>query len=400
MKIVFDETKKMKPIKTWCMAPEEGALEQAMNLAQLPFLHKHVALMPDTHFGFGMPIGGVIALDQVVIPGAVGVDIGCGMCAAKFGVKAAEFTPDMLRAIMGKIHKAIPVGFNHHQVPTASASMPEPYLGGRFDKDPDMPIVMAEYKKATLSLGTLGGGNHFIELQKDEEGNLWAMIHSGSRNLGKTVCDYYTKIAADLNKTWRSSVPAEWKLAFLPSQSTEGKQYLKEMEYCLRFAKASRMEMMLQVSKAICDVMPAAWSAAMDITDVHHNYAQLENHFGANVWVHRKGATSARAGETGIIPGSQGTASYIVRGKGCEDSFMSCSHGAGRAMSRTAAIKNLDLAGEIKRLDDQGIIHGIRNQKDLDEAAGSYKNIETVMKEQDDLVHIMHKLLPIAVVKG
>jgi tRNA-splicing ligase RtcB len=263
----------------------------------------------------------------------------------------------------------------------------------------DLPEITAqEYPNALLSLGTLGGGNHFIEFQVDSTQYLWVMIHSGSRNLGKKICDYYNEMAVDLNRQWWSSVPAEHELAFLPCNSEEGKLYISEMEHALTFAKHNRMLIMDRIRQAICQVLPGAQFDQE--LDIHHNYAALEYHDHGNFWVHRKGATQARFDQLGIIPGSQGTASYIVKGLGNPKSFQSCSHGAGRAMGRKAATRDLDLAAEQKRLDDKGILHAIRGQQDLEEAAGAYKDIDIVMEEQKDLVEVVYKLEPIGVIKG
>jgi tRNA-splicing ligase RtcB len=223
------------------------------------------------------------------------------------------------------------------------------------------------------------------------------MLHSGSRNLGKKVCDYYNKIAKNLNEQWCSSIPKEWDLAFLPLDDEIGQAYMAEMQYCVDFALANRTLMM----NNILDIFASetAWGVS-ELINIAHNYARMEHHFGKNVMVHRKGATSARLNEYGIIPGSQGTASYIVNGKGNPDSFMSCSHGAGRAMGRKQAERTLDLITEQKKLDDQGIIHAIRGVHDLDEASGAYKDIDVVMAEQSDLVSIVAKLSPLAVIKG
>jgi tRNA-splicing ligase RtcB len=391
MKVIFDKTKKMRPVKSWCMEPEQSAVDQAINLAMLPFTHSHVALMPDTHSGYGMPIGGVAGFLGVVIPYCVGVDIGCGMYALRTNLKAALFTRELRQQVMAEIRKRIPLGKNHHEkLPSLDFMPPKP------DKAL-CPIAFAQYDRATRSLGTLGGGNHFIEFQYDEEGFVWIMIHSGSRNLGKTICDYYHEQANALAKQWNSATLKEWKLAHLPVDSDIGRSYIAEMQFALRFAKANRRSMMLAVFESLNGILPVDETFLLDI---HHNYAALEHHFGEDVWVHRKGATSARMDELGIIPGSQGSTSYIVRGKGNPLSFTSCSHGGGRCMSRTAATKTLDLVAEIKKLDDQGIVHGIRNAADLDEAVGSYKDINVVMAEQADLVDMVHVLHPMAVVKG
>ncbi len=389
-------------IKSWCENPEDGAIEQAKNLAKLPFAFKQICLMPDTHQGYGMPVGGVLATKDIVIPNAVGVNIACGMNAEKTTVK--EITTDQLKIIMGKIRKEIPVGFNHHKKEQEQKLMPEfnsligyDYEVGMYGNK-HLLICMKEYKNALTQLGTLGSGNHFLEIQRDEKSFIWIMVHSGSRNLGKQVADHYNKVAVELNKKWHSKIPKEWQLAFLPIDSEEGQSYLKEMNYCVDFAFANRKLMMDRVKEIIIgEFKDTIFEPAINIA---HNYARMENHFGQNVMVHRKGATSARKDEIGIIPGSQGTSSYIVRGLGNPESFMSCSHGAGRKMSRTEAKKTLNLEEEIKKLDDQGIIHGIRHIEDLDEAAGSYKNVEIVIAEQIDLVDIVHKLQPLAVIKG
>jgi len=395
-------------IKCWCNEPEEGAIKQATNLSALPFLHKHVALMPDTHEGYGMPIGGVIATIGVVIPNAVGVDIGCGMCAVKTSL--TEMSQEEIKKIFGGskenkggIRSCVPVGFSHHSKKQDENLMPEkPYRNGDnyslWLKHEGYDIVSEEYESALKQIGTLGGGNHFIEIQKGDDGHIWIMLHSGSRNLGYKVANHYNKIAKDLNEKWYSSVPKEHDLAFLPIDSMGGKAYLREMKYCLDFAKANRAAMMIN----ICDVFNEHYPGIeMDSgIDVHHNYATMEHHFDKNVMIHRKGATSAKTDQLGIIPGSQGTASYIVRGKGNRDSFTSCSHGAGRAMGRKQAQRELSVENEIKILEDQGILHSIRTEKDLDEASSAYKNIDIVMEEQNDLVDIVVKLKPLAVIKG
>lgn len=240
--------------------------------------------------------------------------------------------------------------------------------------------------------------NHFIEIQKGDDGHIWLMIHSGSRNLGYKVAKHYNKIAIELNEKWYSLVPKKWELAFLPLDSEEGKTYRQSMQYCIDFALANRGLMMDRVKEAVQDVISNIEFDSM--INIAHNYAAMENHFGKNVMVHRKGATKATEGLIGIIPGSQGTASYIVKGKGDPDSFKSCSHGAGRIMGRNQARKELDLETEKKRLDDLGIIHSIRNKKDLDEATGAYKDISIVMANQTGLVDILVKLEPLAVIKG
>jgi tRNA-splicing ligase RtcB len=266
----------------------------------------------------------------------------------------------------------------------------------------DLPkIVGQQYDRALYQIGTLGSGNHFLEIQVSLSDNrIWIMIHSGSRNLGKQVADEYNKIAVALNKKWHTSVNPKWELAFLPLDTPEAKAYVEEMQYCVDFALANRKLMMERVLQAFEHEMKTKEVADGNMINIAHNYARMESHFGKNVLVHRKGATSARKGEVGIIPGSQGTKSYIVMGLGNEESFQSCSHGAGRKMGRKDAQRRLDLEIEKKKLDEQGIIHGIKSVEDLDEAAGAYKDIDVVMENQNDLVSILHELSPLAVVKG
>ena len=389
------------PIKMWLDDIEDGALDQALNLANLPFVHKHVAIMPDSHQGYGMPIGGVIATDGVVIPNAVGVDIGCGMCAVKTSL--TEIDTETLKKIMGEIRKAVPVGFNKHKEKQDFDLLPERFITNLLF---DGSICMQQEANALKSLGTLGGGNHFIEIQKGDDGHIWIMIHSGSRNLGLKVAEHYNKLAIKLNKQWYTQIPEKWELAFLPLDSDEGKSYITEMNYCVEFALANRKLMMDRIKSVF---MNNFWSningdVAAEfpnkIINIAHNYATMENHFGKNVMVHRKGATLAREGTIGIIPGSQGTSSYIVEGLGNKESFHSCSHGAGRKMSRKKACAELNLEAEIAQLDELGVIHGVRHKKDLDEAPGSYKDIDVVMENQKDLVKILTKLTPLAVIKA
>lgn len=402
MEIIKKEDYKVE-VKSWCPDIEESALKQVDNLARLPFVFKHVAIMGDVHMGFGMPIGGVVALKDVISPAMVGVDIGCGMCAVKTSL--TDIDTETLKKIMGKIRKQIPVGFEHQKerLQMYSDLMPEHNDGDFFD----MPVVDREWDKATSQIGTLGGGNHFIEIQKGSDSHIWIMIHSGSRNLGKQVADHYNKVAIELNKKWHSDVPEEWELAFLPVDSEEGQAYIREMNYCVEFALANRELIMERIQKIFATYFvdedgygPIPGIEFDPIINIAHNYASKEKHFGKEVWVHRKGATLATKDTIGIIPGSQGTSSYIVKGKANRDSFNSCSHGAGRKMGRKEAERRLNLEEEIKLLDDQGILHAIRGVGQLDEATGAYKDIQTVMKNQEDLVEILIKLTPLGVIKG
>lgn len=396
MKVI--NTEKL-PIKMWLNDIEDGALFQLNNLANLPFIYKWVCAMPDCHQGYGMPIGGVIATEGVIIPNAVGVDIGCGMCAVKTSL--TEISQDQLKKIMGEIRKVIPVGFAHHPKPqdeslmpqgvTQLVSVPSLELGSHRSESYLPDIIKQEYQNALTQLGTLGGGNHFIEIQKGNDGHIWIMIHSGSRNLGFTVANHYNKVAVALNEKWFSSIPKEHELAFLPLDSKEGQNYIAEMQYCVDFALANRKLMM----DRILEIFNIEHEPMINIA---HNYASLENHYGKNVWVHRKGATLARKGLIGIIPGSMGTSSYIVEGLGNPESFESCSHGAGRRMGRQEAIRTLDLKHEQEIMKD--ILGAPRTQNDLEEAPSAYKDILDVMENQKDLVKILVELRPLAVIKG
>lgn len=376
------------PIKIWLKEGEmeEGALSQARNLANLPFAFKHIAIMPDTHQGYGMPIGAILATKGAIVPNAVGVDIGCGMCSLRTNLTNLE-TSD-LKKIMTQIRKSVPVGFQRHNNPQDQSWMPK--LKG------NLPIVEMEYENALYQIGTLGGGNHFVEIQKGSDGYIWIMIHSGSRNIGFTVANHYNKIAQAKNKAMGNKVPRD--LAYLPEDSEDYDLYWKEMSYCVDFALANRKLIMERTKLAFSEILPGLEFS--DFINKPHNFASIEEHFGEKVIVHRKGATRAREAEWGMIPGSQGTRSFLVKGKGNTDSFESCSHGAGRVMSRAQARKKLDLKKESKALEDQGILHAIRHRNDLDEAPGSYKNIEEVMANQEDLVAIQIELHPLAVVKG
>ena len=381
------------PVKIWTDYVEKSAMRQIENLTTLPFLFHHLAIMPDVHTGMGMPIGGVLACKDAIIPNAVGVDIGCGMCAVKTNWKVADIPTDVLRKqIMRGIRKRIPLGMDHHK-----EAQDEKYLPTGHDID-KMEIVKRRQESITKEVGTLGGGNHFIELQKDETGTLWIMIHSGSRNLGKLVGDYYNEKAKKLNERWYSVVSPDIRLSFLPLRTDEFNAYWPEMKYRVDYALCNRKLMMERIEEVIKDAIPEIGFEPM--INIAHNYAAWERHYGQDVIVHRKGATLAREGVIGIIPGSQGTASYIVEGLGNPESFCSCSHGAGRTLSRTAAIRDLNLKEEVERLDALGIIHAIRNQNDMQEASGAYKDIETVIANEADLVKVKTRLLPVAVIKG
>ncbi len=384
-------TTEKKPIKLWLEDIEEGALQQAKNLANLPFVFKHISIMPDSHQGYGMPIGAVMATQGVVVPNAVGVDIGCGMCAVKTNLTLMD--QESLQALVSDIKKMIPVGFKHQ-----TTDQEEWLSSDQKSTLNECSVIKTEYQNSLKQLGTLGGGNHFIEIQKGSDGFIWLMIHSGSRNLGFKVANHYNKIAIELNEMWHLSVPKEWQLAFLPMNSTACDDYLQEMNHCVEFALKNRELMMERIETCVRDLFGSVkFSPTINIA---HNYVAKEHHFGKNVMVHRKGATKAYKHQLGIIPGSQGTSSYIVTGKGERESFKSCSHGAGRKMGRKQAQRELNLEEEQAKLDFIGVIHSIENVKDLDEAPGSYKDISVVMANQEDLVEILVELTPLAVIKG
>lgn len=377
-------------ILSWCENLEPAAMQQVQNLSKHPCLVGNVCLMPDAHCGYGMPIGGVVALDNAISPNMVGVDIGCGMLAVQTSLTNIEH--DKVKAIVDKIYERIPLGFEHHKEAQENPiflDMP------RWNKT---EVCKREFFSAQKQIGTLGGGNHFIEIQSGDDGHIWFMIHSGSRNLGKQVADYYNKQAVKLCKMYKQDAAAEQDLAFLPIGSYEAGMYINEMKLCLDFAFENRKMIADSIKKIFVEEFPQI-TFEKDI-NIHHNYAAVEEHYKRKVWVHRKGATLARKETIGIIPGSQGTSSYIVQGLGNEASLQSCSHGAGRCMSRSKAIKELSLKAEQEILNRQGIVHRMNEQDLLDEAPSAYKNIDQVMEAQKDLVQILVKLTPLGVVKA
>ena len=387
----WERTDKRIPIKSWCKTVEAGALEQAENLADLNVTYKHVALMPDCHVGYGMPIGGVIACIDAVIPNAVGVDIGCGMLAVETDMEAAGMTVKLIKEIMGETRGAIPVGFDHHK----SQQNWDQWKAAPLE----CPPIRQEIESARYQLGTLGGGNHFIEIQEGDDGLLWLMIHSGSRNFGLKIADYYHRLAQKLCEKKDVSLPSR-DLAWLPRDSEEAAEYLAAMGYALKFAARNRELMMERFSEIVCR---RAHCHVAQMVNIHHNYCAVERHFGRDVLVHRKGATAANKGQMGIIPGSMGTASFIVRGLGNPDSFMSCSHGAGRIMGRNEACRKLSVEECDKAM--EGVVFGRwskdrRGHLDLSEAPQAYKNIDEVMLAQSDLVEIVARLRPLGVIKG
>ncbi len=374
------------PIKLWLEDIEEGALQQAKDLANLEIAFKHIAIMPDSHQGYGMPIGGVLATKDAIIPNAVGVDIGCGMCCLRTDLK--EINTADLKNVMKQIRQTVPVGHKHHKEKQDEKYMP--VLKG------NLPIVSKEYERGKTQVGTLGGGNHFIEIQQGSDGYIWIMVHSGSRNIGYTTAKHYHERAIEETKKRGSNVPKD--LSYFVRGTEYYDNYFKEMNYCIEFALQNRKLMMHRVKEAFTEFLPAVQFS--NFINKPHNFAAWEKHFEEDLMVHRKGATRAEEGEWGMIPGSQGTNSYLVKGKGNAKSFNSCSHGAGRIMSRTKARKSLNFKEEVAQLKNKGILHALRHKKDLDEAPGSYKNIKDVMRLQKDLVTIKVELKPLAVIKA
>ncbi|MCW7753656.1 RtcB family protein [Desulfobotulus sp. H1] len=387
------------PIRSWCQDPGPLTMTQAENLARHPRIFSHVALMPDCHPGYGMPIGGVAAFRDAVVPNAVGVDIGCGMCALATDSKGK---PDktLLQHMIARIQKRIPTGFNRHKSAQHWDGLEE--YREKLSRKPGW-MGKESLLIAAQSLGTLGGGNHFIEIQVDREDRVWAMIHSGSRNLGKTIAEYYHREALKQNRKETIVLPSE-DLAFLDVHCAKGKDYIRDMSFALAFAGENRRRMMHTLKAILADTLGCGFENEVNI---HHNYAAEETHFGYRVWVHRKGATAAHKGIRGIIPGSMGSPSYIVEGLGNPDSFCSCAHGAGRVMGRNEACRKLDAADVARSM--QGIVHGdfpkirkgpLKGMYDFGEAPGAYKDIDTVMACQSDLVTVLTRLQPLAVVKG
>ena len=411
MFVHYKKEEQKYPIKIWTQgieSVEDSCLDQATNLANLPFIHKWVALMPDTHTGMGMPIGGVIACDGVVIPNAVGVDIGCGMAFIETNIPVSLLketitgSGNLIKLIIGNILRAVPVGFNHHKKAQESEVLDKATTElEKYNSDAEL---IPQIEKGYFQVGTLGGGNHFIEIQQDENGMACIMLHSGSRHFGNMVGKHFNKIAENLNKKWYSNIPEQYRLYFLPADSDEGKRYLNWMNLSMDFAYENRAKMLERVKEIFSEAVEKYVGMKAEFygeINCHHNFAQLENHFDKNVWVHRKGAIQARDGELAIIPGAMGSYSYIVRGKGNPDSFMSSSHGAGRRYSRKGATEAFSVESVMVDLKNQDVVLGKHNKKDVaEESRFAYKDINEVMANQTDLVEPVKKLFTIGVVKG
>ena len=400
MNVIFDESQKV-PIKIWTDLEklEPQARGQLKNTASLPFVFKHVAAMPDVHIGLGATVGSVVATKGAVIPAAVGADIGCGMMAIKTNLDH-RVVQDKIKEIRHSIERSIPVGFNKNKI------LSNRVLSWDGWKSWDNLNATKVHRKAESELkqtsmkqmGSLGGGNHFIEICLDTENNVWIMLHSGSRNIGKSVAEIHIDKARGIMKKMFIELPDK-DLAYFAEQTKEYDEYMSDLLWCQEFAFQNRIEMMNRVMKDLSFAIYNEDGKVIKLLEVncHHNYATKENHYGENVLVTRKGAVRARAGDLGIIPGSMGARSFIVRGLGDQDSFHSCSHGAGRLLSRTMAKKQFtieDLARETE---------GVECRKDsgvLDEIPSAYKNIDEVMENQKDLVEVVAQLKQIMCIKG
>lgn len=395
------------PVKIWTDDIEDSALQQLRNLSKMPFIYKHVAVMPDVHWGTGATIGSVIASKGAIIPAAVGVDLGCGMMACKLNLTANDL-PDNLHAVRSAIEAAVPHGRTDNgaandrgawgEIPkhvydwwsTSAINLENPGLVERH------PGILKGSVNTYRHLGTLGTGNHFIEICLDENNDVWVMLHSGSRGIGNRIGSYFIDLAKKDMEKWFISLPDK-DLAYLPEGSEHFNDYCTAVEWAQEFAKANREIMMELTIKAISGALVRKIVVLDTAVNCHHNYISRENHYGANVIVTRKGAIRAREGDLGIIPGSMGTGSFIVRGKGNPESFHSCSHGAGRKMGRGEAKRRFTVADLVEQT------KGIECRKDadvIDEIPGAYKSIGEVMENQTDLVEVVHTLRQVVNVKG
>jgi len=386
------------PVKIYTDEVEATAMQQLYNMAQLPFIHSHLAAMPDVHMGKGATVGSVIPTKGVIVPAAVGVDIGCGMNAVRLSVKANDL-PDNLRAIRSTIEEAIPVGYNMHKHDRARGSTIRALSSG-------LDNILRKHKKIysmqkkpyqtwIRQIGTLGGGNHFIELCLDENQDVWIMLHSGSRGIGNVIGQYFIALAKKDMGQHIVNLPDK-DLAYFTQGARHFADYVEAVEWGQDYAMANRREMMHFIIEALRKKL-RKFGVTKEAINCHHNYVSREFHFGEDVFVTRKGAISAREGELGIIPGSMGAKSFIVKGKGNPQSFCSCAHGAGRKMSRAAAKR------QFSESDVNLQTEGVECRKDkgiIDEIPAAYKDIDQVMKHQSDLVDVVHTLKQIVCVKG
>jgi tRNA-splicing ligase RtcB len=391
-------TKGKVPVKIYTHDVEPKAIQQLYNLSQLPFIHHHIAAMPDVHLGKGATVGSVIPSKGAIIPAAVGVDIGCGMNALRLSIKAKDL-PDNLRAIRFAIEAAIPVGFNMHKTDRARQSTIRALSVGLdrvLDKHKKVfSLQKKPYQTWIRQIGTLGGGNHFIELCIDENDDVWVMLHSGSRGIGNAIGQYFINLAKKDMGHHRINLPDK-DLAYFNEGTQYFEDYIEAVEWAQNYAFANRREMMHLIVQVLRKNLPK-FGITKEAINCHHNYVSKEFHFGEHLFITRKGAISACKGELGIIPGSMGAKSFIVRGKGNPQSFNSCSHGAGRKMSRNDAklqFNGHDVAEQTQGVEcrkDQGII---------DEIPAAYKDIDQVMAHQSDLLDVVHTLKQVICIKG
>ncbi len=386
------------PVKIWTADLDANCRQQLANIASLPIIHHHVAAMPDVHLGIGATIGSVIATRLAIIPAAVGVDIGCGMVACRLSLTGNQLDEKSLKKVFEQISRDVPVGREQHSDRRALTSAAQPFakrLAAMLRKHPDLLKAVGRQSKWVNQMGTLGGGNHFIEVCLDEANRVWVMLHSGSRGIGNALASYFIGLARRDMERSTIHLP-DSDLAYFAEGGAHFADYVEAVSWAQEYAMQNRREMVDLVLAGLKRHLPA-FDVAGEVVNCHHNYVALEHHFGAEVWVTRKGAIRARAGDRGIIPGSMGAKSYIVCGKGSAESFDSCAHGAGRRMSRTAAAKQFSAADLVRQT--EGVI--CRKDKGVvDEIPGAYKDIDTVMSNQSDLVDVMHTLKQVVCVKG
>ncbi|MEX2239773.1 MAG: RtcB family protein [Burkholderiales bacterium] len=386
------------PVKVYTCEIEESARRQLVNLSQLPIVYHHVVAMPDVHHGIGASVGCVIPTLRAIIPAAVGVDIGCGMIASRLSLTANEICEAPLKKVFAQISRDVPVGFDQHDERDTRAGAARPLkraLRAILDKHPGIEKRVGKNSSWVRQMGTLGGGNHFIEVCLDEAQRVWVMLHSGSRGIGNAIGTYFIALAKKDAERHQLHLP-DRDLAYFAEGAEHFCDYVQAVGWAQDYARANRAEMMDLVLEALRRHLPA-FEVTTEAVNCHHNYVERETHYGESVWVTRKGAIRAREGDLGIIPGSMGTRSYIVRGKGSAEALQSCAHGAGRRMSRTQAEKQFSIADLAEQT------AGVVCRKDkgvLDEIPGAYKDIDTVMANQSDLVEVLHSLKQILCVKG
>jgi len=384
------------PVRIYTGEIEPAARLQLVNVSKLPIVHHHVAAMPDVHLGIGATVGSVIPTLKAIIPAAVGVDIGCGMMAARLSLTGNDFSERELKKVFSQIERDVPVGFNQHDDARTQAAKPfRKNLSRILDKHPAIQKRVGKHSSWAHQMGTLGGGNHFIELCLDEDNRAWVMLHSGSRGIGNAIGTYFIELAKkDFQKNSFHLPDAD--LAYFPEGAEHFDDYVEAVGWAQDYAAANRAEMMELVLDALHRHLPS-FDVIGAAVNCHHNYVERETHFGEQVWLTRKGAIRAGAGDLGIIPGSMGARSYIVRGKGSAESFQSCAHGAGRRMSRKEAGRRFTTE------DLEAQTAGVVCRKDkgvLDEIPGAYKDIDEVMANQSDLVEVVHTLKQVLCVKG